>query len=147
LQFSLNFLGVQLEHTNVSSGRQVGLEVCLVEFKKLHHKADGVDGVLKLLISQAVDVKLLVAPVNFQNGLETFQENVCLVVSDVDQRVDLFLLGFENIGVIDPADRVQSQDFGLVPGVANYVVPLFEDIGEFLEVTVFAPTGEALDLL
>lgn len=37
LEFGLDFFRIDLQHSNVSLGRKIALEVALVVFKELHH--------------------------------------------------------------------------------------------------------------
>jgi hypothetical protein len=67
-----------LEHANVGGCGQVGLEMGLVEFEESHHVANRIDTVLQFFVVKTIDVKLLVAPVDFENRLEAREEMFAL---------------------------------------------------------------------
>lgn len=147
LQFSFNLFTVKLEHANISSCGQVGLEMALEILEELHHLTDGFYRVFQLFICQAFNVELFVTPVNFKNGLEAFQEMLSFVIRHGHEIVYAFFLSFENIGVVDPSNRIQSQDFLFVPRITYNVVPLFKHVSKLFKGGALTPTGKALNFL
>ena len=55
---------------------------------------------------KTVNIKLLVAPVDFEDWLEARNEAFALQVSLANKFVDLFFFSLENFRVVNPGDRV-----------------------------------------
>lgn len=151
LELGLDSFGVKLEQTNVSARGQVRLEVVLVVLEQNDNVPHVLDGVLQTLMNKNVNVKLFVAPVDLQDGLEASQEDSRLLVRALDDIIDALLLSSKEGLVADPAQRVQGQVLlvvELIPlGVTHDVVPLLECVGIDLQIVVLTPADEALDLV
>ena len=67
--------------------------------------AETLNLVFEALIHQNVDVELLVAPVDFENGLETSQELISLWKGCSDYISDAVLFASEGRSIDNPAER------------------------------------------
>jgi hypothetical protein len=78
----------------------------LVEFEQLDNIGKVLNLILQTLIDNDVEIKLLVAPVNLKNRLETAQKVGSLFVRIINDLIDTLLLTLEKFLVTDPGEWV-----------------------------------------
>lgn len=71
--------------------------------KELHHIANGFYGVFQLFVLQSDWVEHGVAPVDFQDGLESRKVRLCLSEGTLDELYNSLLSLEINIGIVNPS--------------------------------------------
>ena len=87
-EICLDLLRVQVDETDVGSSWKLSLEVLLVVLEQVQGVLERLNRVDKVNINKNIDVKLLVAPVDFEQILETGHEALSLSVRAVDELGD-----------------------------------------------------------
>lgn len=77
--------------------------MALVVLKELHYIANGFYSVPQPFVLQSVGVEHGVAPVDFQDGLESRKVRLCLSEGTLDELYNSLLSLEINIGIVNPS--------------------------------------------
>ena len=117
----------------------------MVVAEKLNGIGERFSWVLKSFIDQERKVCLLVSPVNFKQRLEPGKELLHLIECTFNDVTDnVFMIHVELI-LLNPREGVEMFLIMLFPGITNDIIPLFESISIWLQISMFAPSLEVLN--